>query len=313
MNRPALGDLKRWLDDRLAASLGERFGKLDISLLSQANSVADGTTVLLLRDAMGQSRAVVLCAAPASPELVQRAVHRARQAKMILGPSLGAHILDPLMEGSVQGLSYAVMPYCNSLSNFRPVWWIQRALLRPSILEWLLRVTECTVHDVEPADIERSFAAPLRVVAELNLLNGRLRAAAERAAERLHGGEWSPKFVLMHGDFWKGNILIRPKDHAGEKQQWRDRFIIIDWPGSAIRGYAIFDLIRMSQSMRLNTRNLRREIAGHCQLLKCKVTDSMSYLLAGLGHVAMSLEHFPVDAYARMADSCFATLKETLD
>ena len=313
MNRPALEDLKRWLDAKLAASLGERFGKLDISLLSQANSVADGTTVLLLRDAMGQSRAVVLCAAPASPELVQRTVHRARQAKTILGPLLGAPILDPLMEGSVQGLSYAVMPYCNSLSSVRPVWWMQRALLRPVIFEWILHVTKCTVRDVDTADIERSFAVPLQVVAELNLLNGRLRAAAERAAERLHGGEWSPKYVLMHSDFWKGNILIRPKSHACEQRQWRDRFIIIDWPGSAIRGYAIFDLIRMSQSMKLNSQSLRKEITDHCQFLNCKLRDSMSYLLAGLGHVAMNLEHFPIDAYVRMADSCFATLKETLD
>ena len=313
MDRPTLADLRRGLDDRLADSLGGRFGKLEISLLSQAGSVPDGTTVLLLRDAKGRSRAVVLCAAPASPELVQRAVHHARQAKMILGPSLGAHIPDPLMEGSLQGLSYAVMPYCNSLSNFRPVWWMQRALLRPSILEWLRSATECTVRDVEPVDIERSFAEPLREVASFKLPNSRIRAAADRARERLYSGEWSPKYVLMHADFWKGNILIRPASSASERKQWRDRFIIIDWPGSEIHGYAIFDLIRMSQSMRLNTRSLRREIAGHCQLLKCKGTDSMSYLLAALGHIAMNLEHFPVDAYARMAESCFATLEEILE
>ena len=98
-----------------------------------------------------------------------------------------------------------------------------------------------------------------------------------------------------------------------KKQQWRDRFVVIDWPGSELRGYAIFDLIRMSQSMRLNTRSLRREIASHCQLLNCGMADSLSYLLAALGHIAMNLEHFPVDAYARMADACFATLEETLD
>ena len=141
LDRPTLADLRHSLDGRLADSLAERFGKLDISFLSQANDVADGTTVLLLSDAAGQSRAVVLCAAPAAPEMVQRAMLHARQAKMSLGPSLGAPILEPLMEGLVQGLSFAVLPFCKGLSSIRPVWWMQRALIRPPVLDWLWRAT----------------------------------------------------------------------------------------------------------------------------------------------------------------------------
>lgn len=313
MDRPSFADLSCWLDDRLANSLAHRFGKLKISPLSQANDVADGQTILLLRDETGRSRAVVLCAAPASPDLVHRALVRMRQAKAILYPSLRARILEPLAEGSVHGLSYAVLPYCNSLSNIRPIWWMQRVLLRSIVLEWLYDATACTVRDVESAKIEPDFAEPLRVVASHWLLNSRVRAAADLAVERLRAGEWTPKYVLMHGDFWKGNILIRPENHTGERQKWRNRFVIIDWPGSTIHGYAIFDLVRMSQSMNLNYPSCRREIDRHCQLLKCQTIDAMSYLLAALGHIAMNLEYFPVDAYARMVDSCVMNLEQSLD
>ncbi len=313
MDRPTINDLSQWLEGPLADVLGDRYGKLDVSLLSQDNTVADGTTVLLLRDLAGQSRAVVLCSAPASPGKVQRAMQYAHQAKAILGASTGVHIRDPLAEGSVRGLSYAVLPYCNELSDSRPVWWIQRALLRPLIFEWLRRVTECTVRDVELAAVDRSFAEPLRRMASLEPINDRLRAAAERATERLVAGAWTPRHVLMHGDLWKDNILIRPAKRAVEQWKWRDRFVIIDWAGSEIHGYAMYDLVRMAQSMGLNAKNLRREVERHCRLLRCEPADAMSYLLAALGHIAMNLEHFPIDRYARMAKSCLTTLEQALE
>ena len=312
-NRPTLSDLRQWLNDPLTASLGDRFGKLDISLLSQAKSIADGTTVLLLRDAAGQSRAVVLCSAPASPGLVQRAMARAHQAKVILGPSIGAHVLDPLVEGSARGLTYAVLPYCYKLSDSRPVWWIQRALLRRPVLEWLRRLTECTVQGVKEFEIGPRFAEPLRQIVSLDSVSKRVRCAAERAIERLRSGTWTPQYVLMHGDFEKGNLLIHPANKEYEKRGWRERFVVIDWPGSVIQGYAIFDLVRLSQSMRLNAQSLRNEVDRHCHLLRCERADAASYLLAALGHIAMNLEHFPMDRYARMADACLATLERILD
>jgi hypothetical protein len=294
-------------------SLGDRFGKLEFSLLSQNQAVVDGTTVLLLRDPVGQSRAVVLCSAPIAPDMVQRAMNRARQAKAILGRLTGVPILDPLAEGSVQGLSYAVLPYCHALSGSRPVWWVQRALLRPVILDWLWRATDCTVRDVEPSAIDRSFAEPLRHIALQRSINSRLQTAAALAADRLNAGTWTPKHVLMHGDLWKGNILVREENNGIERQNWRSRFVIIDWAGSEIHGYALFDLVRFAQSMRMSAGKLRNEVDRHCRLLRCETVDAMSYLMAALGNVLMNLDHFPVDRYARMADSCIITLEQILE
>ena len=312
MSRPTIADLIQWLDEPLADALGEGYGQLEISLLSQGTTVADGTTVLLLRDTGGHPHAVVLCSAPISPDMVQRAMNRAHQAKVILGASAGAPILDPLVQGSVRGLSYAVLPYCSKLSGSRPVWWIQREFLRTSIFDWLWRATACTVRDVEPAAIDRSFGKPLQYMASLKPISDRLRAAASLAAERLDVGTWMPRYVLMHGDLWKGNILIRSQGRDFQWLKLADRFVIIDWAGSEIYGYAIYDLVRLSESIRLNARTLRREVDRHCRLLRCEPADATSYLLAALGHIAMNLDHFPIDRYAHMAESCYSTLVNTL-
>lgn len=312
MNRPTADEFGRWLNDPLREALSDQYGRLKLSFLYQAGAVTDGTTVLLLRDLAGQSRAVVLCSAPSSPGMVERAMNRARQAKEILGTTIGAPILNSLLEGSVMGLSYAVLPYCKALSGYKPLWWIQRALLRRPIFDWLWHANERTVRDVDPAAVDQSFAEPLRrIVSQKPLLSDRLLAAAETAGERLLARKWTPRHVLMHGDFWKGNVLIRSADDAIEQKNWRDRFAIIDWPGSEVRGYAMFDLIRMAQSMRLSSRRLRNEMMRHCHLLQCEPVDAMSYLLAALGHIFMNLEKFPIDRYAHMAESCFETLART--
>jgi hypothetical protein len=301
------------LAEHLSDSLRAKFGKIQVAPLSQSDQVTDGTTVLMVRDAAGEPRAVVLCAAPASPDLMRRAMERARQAKSILDPSTGAHILDPLAEGKVGELSYAVLPYCKQLSNAKPIWWLQRALLRRAVLDWLYCLTERTVRKVDREDVDRRFGAPLRHVASHTALSSAVRQVAERAAERVHTGAWSPRHVLMHGDLWKGNILMQPAGGPHEIPGWRNRFVVIDWPGSETAGYAMFDLVRLSASMGLGPLALRQEMERHCRLLECSLADAPAHLAAALGHIGMNLEHFPVHRYARMADSCLAYLARAID
>lgn len=271
MTTPILADLVRLLEEPLADALSPRYGKLEISFLSRASMVADGTTVLLLRDSAGRRRAVALCSAPAAPDMVRRAMNRARKAKAILGASMGAPILDPLAEGSVGGLSYAVLPYCNKLSELRAIWWPQRALLRPSILDWLARVTKCTMRGAEPATTYRDFAERLRRMVSLKPLSQGMRAAAKWSAARLDCGAWTPRHVLMHGDMSKGNILVRPANGTAERWTWRERFIIIDWGGSEINR-----LSRSTDLVPLGTISCAFALLGGLSKARCIGTASYS-------------------------------------
>ena len=313
MDRPTVEEMVRRLAEPLAGALGGRTGVGGVSLLCPLGSVADAVMKLLVRDAAGRRRAVVLCSPPVSPALVEGALARAREAQSTLGHSLGAVILTPLAEGRVFGLSFAVLPYCKPLSDFSPLWRFQRALLRPAVFEWLWRITAHTVADVEPGNVDGRFVEPLRHVASLKAMSDPVRAAAGRAADGLDQGAWTPRFVLTHMDLWKGNILIDVTCARAAARRWCDRFVVIDWPAAQIHGYAMFDLIRLARSMQLSRRQLRTEMERHCRVLDCEPSHAPTHLLAALGHIGMCLEHFPLKRYVRMSEACYTTLQSVLE
>src|SRR5262245_12849925 len=117
----------------------------------------------------------------------------------------------------------------------------------------------------------------------------------------------------MHGDLQKGNLLLDwrdPVDPTG-RPYW-PRFVVIDWPGALIKGYAIYDLICLARSLNLTGWRLRAEIAHHCSLLGCDLVDTRSYLMAALGHIGAHLGRFPLSLFANDAQSCLKTLETVL-
>src|SRR5207248_10552168 len=120
----------------------------------------------------------------------------------------------------------------------------------PKLFEWLSLVTMKTSR--APENVE-AFDVALNRIASESLAP---QAAAE-ALGQLRAGEWKPKFVLAHNDLWIGNVLRAP----GNRQF---PFVIIDWLGSVTRGFAIFDLVRLAESLGLSPRALGEELDIHC-------------------------------------------------
>lgn len=294
----------------LAGSLSQPIPGFGVTLRSRATSVADGTRVLDLRDGDGDVRGVVLCSSPAAPDMAARDVARARLAREALGPSLGGVVLEPLAAGRLDGLSYSVMPFCRPLSDRRVLWAMQRRVLVTPLLTWLAQATERTASPVAASGLDSAFAAPLRHLAGMEQVPGPLRAAAEQAGERLAAGAWRPRHVLMHGDLWKGNVLLRPRDGVAP---WHRRFVLIDWAGSEARGYALYDLVRLALSFGLAPSRLGSEVRRHCRLLECDVQDAAAHLAAALGHLALHLEHFPLARFIETAGACHGALARSLE
>jgi hypothetical protein len=302
----------RRLGEPIAAALRVPARSLQLLPIDGVTPRADAPAVLRVVESPAKPHAVVLCSAPRFPDMVERAMSRAVQARSRLGSAEAAAILKPLLEGRIDGLSYSMLPHCEALSVHRWRWRLQRAMLGPRLLDWLYRVTADTVTLADAAQRDARFAAPLACLASLDRLSAPVRADIARATGRLRDGSWQPRHVLMHGDLWKGNILIDPDTAQPGRRRWRDRFVVIDWPGSEVHGHAIYDLVRLAGSMKTPEAALRAELRRHCDVLGAATEDAMAYLLSALGYIALHLEEFPMDKYLPMVEACHADLRRIL-
>lgn len=299
------------LSETFAATIGEKPERIGYRIVSDA-PIADGTTVILLSRADGTPAAAVLCSPAGYPHMVDHAMDRAARMKEAIGPVLGERILDPLLRGRVEGASFAVLPYCHPLSSGRLLSRVQNVALRPSLFDWTFELTRSTASVNDDAHTHDRFAKRLEHVVSRDMLDPHMRAAASAALDRLASGQWKPRHVLMHGDLWRGNVLLRPVTSVPGKTHLGERFVVIDWPGAELAGYAIFDVVRLAYSMRMTHRQLAFEIARHCNALQCEPLDAMSYLVAAFGHVGLSLDCFPVEQYVKAASLSFGALTACL-
>lgn len=306
---PAMDEIRYLLGERIARALSIHQADLSLSLLSRSLVSDHGTTVVLIGDAVSPTRAVMLLSAHASPLGVEQAMLRAAAAKEVLGAGLAGPILDPISVDRLNGLSYALLSYCRPLSHSRAVGWSQKMLLGSAPYDWLLRVNDRTLSEVPSGKLTSSYLQPLQCMAGMARVREPLRAAATRAIARLEAGDWVPKSVLMHGDLWKGNILLKPSETQLSLKRSSESFAVIDWGGSLLCGYPIYDIVRLAQSFRLSARALRSEIIRHCTVLRCESIDAQSYLVAALGDLAKMLDRFPLDRYLVLADACFTGLE----
>jgi len=283
-----------------------------IAYLHEPKPVDDDPAKLLVSDAAGRPAAVVLVAAPSAPDLVERGMQRARDARCQIGERLGRMILSPLAEGRMEGRSYCVLPYRRPLDagRFSRRYWVM--VLGRRIFEWLGNVVRVTVSEATPEERESLFAQPLRRVAEAAHLGAALRDAATLAHADLTSGAFAPRVVLMHGDLWTGNLLLGSERPLPFTRGGSAPFHVIDWPGARGRGHAIYDIVRLSDSMGATHKQLRDQIELHCAELDCEPAHAMAHLAAGLGHLGMNLGAFPAERYAALATRCHLRLASAL-
>jgi hypothetical protein len=299
-----LDELTEAFEGPLRAALGPAgLGRLEF--LSAPKSVADDTAKLLVRNAEDRPAAVLLVASAVAPDLVARGQQRAREAREALGPELAATVLDALGEGSHQGRSWAVLPYRRPLAEGRLAWRLQRRAISRALLAWLEGAAAATRRAPAGPEVEDGFTRPLRTALSFPDMPGPVREAARRALSRLEDGLWRPHWVLAHNDLWKGNVLCG--------QGAEGPFVLIDWPASAVRGHAFFDLARCAHSFGVGRARLALAVRRHAALLGCEPADAHLHLAAAVGHLGEILEHMPPDLYRRMGASVFETMTRAVE
>lgn len=284
--------------------------KARVEPLSMETAVADAPTRTLVTDPSGRPIGVLFLSSHVDSDMVRRSVTNTETAKNVLGPALGSVCLAPIAEGYFAGLSYVLWPWHRPLSRSRWVLAVQKRVVGPRILAWLRQATQRTLSPLEPEAFERLCVRPAEYALARDWFPAELRNRAETGLSRLASSASRPVSVLMHHDFWIGNVLL-PRDRSSRRgSQWG--FIIIDWAGARTHGFPFADLVRFLDSTLPRARTLRNEIQAHCRILECDPEVAWGYLLAALGSAGMSPGYFPEVQYRAMALRCLRSLSNAL-
>lgn len=260
-------------------------------LISRNRTVADGQTAYL----MGQSH-VLLVSAAQFPDASAMEVEKMRDMQECLGSHAGRVLLDVVGHGRADGRSFLIVPRCKPLPNGRVLRRLACWQVRARVLQWLRDVA--VLVRAPDADARQQFLESLAALHAMQGMPDAIRRAARQHMDQLESGQTQARHVPMHGDLWAGNLMYRPDG----------RLAVIDWGGSVVRGYGIYDLIRVASSLRLPLRLLARELAWHVQTLGDVQHGAQLHLLAALGYYARNLGELPEHRFASLAQRCWAEL-----
>lgn len=263
------------------------------TLISKNDTVADGQSVYRIGDDY-----IALIAADAFPDTALQEASKMQAMKMRLGGQVGHMVLDVRAQGLVNGRSFLVVDRCDALPQGRIRGRLGRWMIRRQMLQWLRQVGSLAA---EPdTDAQQEFLASLQALESMPALPDAIRREANTQMEKIQAHPFLARHVPMHDDLWVGNIMRRGDGSL----------IVIDWAGSQIHGYGLYDLIRLSQSLRLPRSVLAAEIAWHGEVLGDVRQAPMLHLLGALGYYACHLGEFPVERFVGLSMACYKTLEE---
>lgn len=263
----------------------------EISTLRDGSSVADGCAIYAV-----DKRYIVHLSPPAFPEAAISAAKASRTMRARLGP-LGSKAIEQLADGRLWGRSYAITPLCEPLRIEGWRRFIERRRIAPEILSLIEQMAGLSV-DAD-YDFRAQCAEQISYLASLAGLSEGLRKSAQDSVKKM--AAFPLKAVPMHGDLHAGNVMR----HAGG-------LVVIDWGTALPHGYAIYDLMRFSDSIRMSGRRLRAALQSHARILGIRPDETGVYLNAALAHFATHLEEFPLERFIAMAENCYSRLQHAL-
>lgn len=265
------------------------------------SSVADAKLIFAV--GRGSDRGILFISPATFPDVVAEEQKKAARMKRHLGDELGMVILSPLAEGRVLDRSYAMMPRLKVLSKNRLIKKFQNRSIKPPLLNWIHAVND-RLSTAAPTTTR--FTEALQCLSDLRQADPQIRTAATEALGRLAGAKFHPQTVPMHNDLWTGNVL--KSAHPGLEYP----FSIIDWRGSEINGFPIYDLLRASMSLGLMPHELRTQLVRATRRLECEPRDAIIYILSALGAIALRPDQLPIDKFLWIARGCLFEIQRAL-
>jgi len=296
------------IKDTLESELVDLGGFSHANLLLDANNNIDIASKFVIFNNNNEMIAFLFCGYSRIRSVCSRNLKNNVEIKMKLGDELGAVLLTPIVSGDIEGIEYSVWPYCNPLGS--DLGFIRRKIqlfqYRPLVLNWLRNVNEYSISSASEQEKIDDFVHPLQRLMGNKSISMRIKDEIEWQISCVETRSWTPYFVLAHNDLWEGNLLV---NKYNVKNIYHG-LTVIDWAGGSYRSFAIYDLVRISISLKVSRTVFLDELLAHCAILHCDKRNAMGYLLASFAFLAENLDQFPEDRFIQLLNDCFIFLDE---
>lgn len=247
----------------------------------------------------GSPKAFVLISAAKTPSAIKSGYEKLCSLAEIIGPELSKNLLMPLHVSESNGLTYSISRYHKPLSSKLllknlDVWRIKRHLI-----EWVICVAKASKTPIAKTEIEVSFMQPLLVLGQVEGLKPKYQKIAFEAANAIKNGSWQPSFICTHNDLWWGNVL-------SSKQY---KFVLIDWDGVLIKGYAFYDLVRAAASFGLKKAAFKKALQQYCMVMQCDETQAKYYLISAFAAFYADLGGWQFERFMMLLEHCMEYLE----
>jgi len=298
------------IGDDLTVMLGKLGGFSHLEVLHDNKTIADATTKMFVFNENNERVAFLLCNFSEAGDIGRRNLLNNQQFKDGLNKKNGSVLLDPMLSGEVEGVEYSVWPYCTPLGEGLGL--IRRKIqlfqIRPLVLEWLINANKDSLLLASQSEVTNDFIIPLKQLSKRVGITPRVKDEINWQIQCLQDKSWKPYFVLAHNDLWKGNILI----NKNKVDNSYGGVSVIDWAGGFYRSFAVYDLVRVSMSLKVSRSTFQQELEKHCTILLCNKKNLLGYLLASFAFLANNLGEFPEVRFIELLHNCFDYLDDKI-
>jgi Choline/ethanolamine kinase len=264
----------------LAKQLGVDAQEIIVQALKTEVLVSDATHKFLVYTTKNkQPQAFVLVSPTQKSNAIKSGYMKLCGLANKVGSKLAQNLLMPLEIGESNGLSYSISEYHRPLHTTFILKKIDNWRVRASLVNWIIDVARVTKTNASIAEIQTQFTQPLRALSQANGVKQAYKNIILETMEAINTGIWQPCFVSAHNDLWRGNVLSSNNT----------KFVLIDWDGVTLKGYAFYDLVRVAGSFNLSSAKFQVALQQYCGVMQCSKLQAKYYLISAFAFLYADL------------------------
>ena len=266
--------------------------------------VSDATQKFLVyTNGNKQPQAFVLLSPAKKPNTIKSGHTKLCGLAKQVGTQLAQNLLMPLQIGESDGLSYSISEYHRPLHNLFFLKQIDNWRVSTSLVNWVIDVANATKVNASVVEIEAQFTQPLMALSQANGVKQAYQNSIVEAIEAINNGTWQPYFVSAHNDLWRGNVLNSKST----------KFVLIDWDGVTLNGYAFYDLVRVAGSFKLNKAKFQIALQQYCDVMGCNKTQAKYYLISAFAFLHANLGDWQYERFLILLNDCMEYFETNSD